>query len=74
MAKRTPHKSSGTNPTRRKSHIGLRLVQLWVINMRAPGFKKECRRQFRVVARSERLEQDVQDRIESNLDTEDWVP
>jgi len=32
---------------------GLRPVQLWVTDMRAPGFAEECRRQSRLVTESE---------------------
>lgn len=53
---------AGTN-ARVKKHrdalraAGLRPVQIWVPDTRAPGFDEECRRQSRIVAAS-----DVQDR------------
>ena len=53
---------------------GLRLVQLWVVDTRAPGFAEECRRQSRVAARSKRVENDALTWIEENEHTEGWAP
>ncbi|MXY40204.1 MAG: DUF3018 family protein [Rhodospirillaceae bacterium] len=38
---------------------GLRLVQLWVPDSRAPGFAKECRRQTALAAASDRADADL---------------
>ena len=37
---------------------GLRLVQLWVPDSRAPGFAEECRRQTVLAAASDRADAD----------------
>ena len=38
---------------------GLRLVQLWVPDSRAPGFAEECRRQTALAAASDRADADL---------------
>ncbi len=38
---------------------GLRLVQLWVPDSRAPGFAEECRRQTASAAASDRADADL---------------
>ena len=38
---------------------GLRPVQLWVPDSRLPGFTKECRRQSRLVAKSDLADADL---------------
>jgi hypothetical protein len=53
---------------------GLRLVQFWVPDTRAPGFAAECRRQSQAAAKKKRLEKDTLDWIEAGHDTEDWTP
>jgi hypothetical protein len=58
----------------RMRRAGLRLMQLWVPDTRAPGFAAECRRQSRAAAASKRLEQDVMDWIEASRDTKGWTP
>lgn len=47
---------------------GLRPVQIWVPDERVPGFAEECGRQARIVAESDRKEQDVLDFLEAALD------
>ena len=51
---------------------GLRLVQLWVPDSRAPGFEEECRRQTALAAASDRADADL-DRF-LNAALEDFGP
>jgi hypothetical protein len=52
---------------------GLRLVQLWVPDTRAPGFADECRRQSRRAAKARRAEHDVMKWIDGTRDTDGWT-
>jgi hypothetical protein len=38
---------------------GLRPVQIWVPDTRAPGFAEECARQCRLVAQADKLDRDL---------------
>lgn len=38
---------------------GLRPVQIWLPDVRKPGFDEECRRQARIVAASDRVDDDL---------------
>jgi hypothetical protein len=49
---------------------GLRPIQIWVPDVRAPGFKEEAKRQSRIVAEADRQD-DVMDFIEATLDLGD---
>jgi len=53
---------------------GLRLVQFWVPDTRAPGFAAECRRQSQAAAKKKRLEKATLDWIDASRDTDDWTP
>ncbi|MEO7502741.1 MAG: antitoxin MazE family protein [Gemmatimonadaceae bacterium] len=57
----------------RMRRAGLRLVQLWVPDARAPGFADECRRQSRRAGKARRAEQDVMKWIEGTQDTDAWT-
>lgn len=57
----------------RMRKAGLRLVQLWVPDTRAPGFAQECVRQSRRASANRRLETEVTDWIERAQDTEGWT-
>ena len=52
---------------------GLRLVQVWLPDTRAPGFAEECRRQSLAAKRIIRSERDAIAWVESLGDTEDWT-
>jgi len=52
--------------------LGLRPVQIWVPDTRAPGFAEECRRQSRLL-RNDPHEKVVLDWIEQVADTTDWT-
>ncbi len=56
--------------TRRAS--GLRLVQRWVPDSRAPGFAEECRRQTARAAASDRADADLGGFLDAAL--EDFGP
>ena len=45
---------------------GLRPVQIWVPDTRAPGFAEECRRQCLLLAQAENLDRDVDAWVEAN--------
>ncbi|TCZ63053.1 antitoxin MazE family protein [Roseicella aquatilis] len=49
---------------------GLRPIQIWVPDTRAPGFEEECRRQARAVAASSE-DREVNDFIERVTDWDD---
>ena len=51
---------------------GLRLVQLWVPDSRAPGFAEECRRQTALAAASDRAAADLGGFLDAAL--EDFGP
>ena len=51
---------------------GFRLVQLWVPDIRAPLFPRECRRQSRLASRQAH-ESEVLDEIEALHDDEGWT-
>jgi hypothetical protein len=44
---------------------GMRLVQFWVPDVNAPGFKKELQRQVRVIAANKEGEKKILDEIEA---------
>ena len=56
----------------RMKRAGLRLVQLWVPDTRAPGFAQECRRQSRIAAKDRRTEDEVMTWIDETRDTDSW--
>ena len=52
---------------------GLRPVQIWVPDIRRPGFAAECRRQAALVAASDRQDADLSDVMDAALaDLDDW--
>lgn len=54
---------------RNRLHLrGLRPVQIWAQDTRAPGFAAECRRQARLIARASREEKDALSFIENAFD------
>jgi len=73
MAK-SPQQRSVEQYRARMRKAGLRLVQLWVPDTRAPGFAAECRRQSQAAAAKKRLEKETLDWIDASRDTEDWTP
>lgn len=50
---------------------GLRQVQLWVIDTKAPGFQKELNRQVRAVNRSDARD-GIYEWMEAVQDTDGW--
>ena len=52
---------------------GLRLVQEWLPDTRAPGFVEECRRQSLAAKRIIRSERDAMAWVEALGDTEGWT-
>ena len=74
-----PETTSGSTPgpERARRHrekqrrAGLRQVQLWVPDTRAPGFAAECRRQS-LMLRDDPQEAEVLGWIEAAADTEGW--
>jgi hypothetical protein len=72
MAK-SPQQRSVERYRARMRKAGLRLVQLWVPDTRAPGFAAECRRQSQAAAKKKRLEKETLDWIETSHDTEGWT-
>lgn len=52
---------------------GLRPVQIWVPDIRRPGFAEECRRQSLVVARADAADRELLDVLDAALaDTGAW--
>jgi hypothetical protein len=52
---------------------GLRLVQVWLPDTRAPGFVEECRRQSLAAKKIIRSERDAMSWVEALGDTEGWT-
>jgi hypothetical protein len=52
---------------------GLRLMQLWVLDTRAPGFAAECQRQSQAAGRKKRLEKETLDWIDASRDVDGWT-
>jgi len=52
---------------------GLRLVQVWLPDTRAPGFVEECRRQSLAAKKIVRSERDAMAWVEALGDTEGWT-
>ena len=52
---------------------GLRLVQVWLPDTRAPGFVEECRRQSLAAKKIIRSERDAMAWVEALGDTEGWT-
>jgi hypothetical protein len=53
---------------------GLRPVQLWVPDTRAPGFDEECRRQSELAARADAADSELAAFIDDALrDIDGWV-
>jgi hypothetical protein len=52
---------------------GLRLVQVWLPDTRAPGFVDECRRQSLASKKVIRSERDAMAWVEALGDTEGWT-
>lgn len=46
---------------------GLRPVQIWVPDIRKPGFGEECRRQARIVAEADRSDRELGDFLDTAL-------
>jgi hypothetical protein len=46
---------------------GLRPIQIWVPDIRQPGFAEECRRQSRVVAAADATDHDLEAFMEAAL-------
>jgi Protein of unknown function (DUF3018) len=72
--RKSPQQRSVDQYRARMRKAGLRLVQFWVPDTRAPGFAAECRRQSQVAAAKKRLEKETLEWIEGSHDTEDWTP
>jgi hypothetical protein len=52
---------------------GLRPVQIWVPDTRAPGFEEECRRQARLVAEADRQNSELSSFLDAiAADVEGW--
>jgi hypothetical protein len=52
---------------------GLRPVQIWVPDTRAPGFEEECRRQARLVAEADRQNSELASFLDAiAADVEGW--
>ena len=47
---------------------GLRLVQFWALDSRAPGFAEECRRQTALAAASDRADADLGGFLDAGLE------
>ena len=56
----------------RMKRTGLRLMQLWVPDVRAPGFAKECRRQSLLIAR-DRADVRLLNELEGLQDDVEWT-
>ena len=73
MAKTTAARESVARYRTRMQRSGLRLVQLWLPDTRAPGFSIECRRQLRAAGKRRSAERDVMNWIEAGDDAAGWT-
>lgn len=54
---------------------GLRPIQIWVPDTRAPGFEEECRRQSRLAAEHDTHDHETKEFMDALLhDIEGWQP
>ena len=53
-------------------HKGLKLVQIWVPDVRGVGFVEECKRQS-ILAKNDENEQEMNDFIERASDLRGWA-
>lgn len=53
---------------------GFRQVNLWVPDTRLPAFAKECRKQSRLAAKSDRREGILGELDRATADTDGWTP
>jgi len=49
-------------------HAGLRPIQIWVPDTRAPGFTEECRRQSLIIRKAEEHDEELQEFLDMALD------
>ena len=49
-------------------HAGLRPIQIWVPDTRAPGFAEECRRQSLIIRKAEEHDEELQEFLDMALD------
>lgn len=57
----------------RMRRSGLRLVQVWVSDARAPGFAEECLRQSQLAAAATRHGAETLDWLDHVRDVDDWT-
>jgi hypothetical protein len=53
---------------------GMRLVQIWVPDPRAPGFAEECARQVAVAAQHVELEREIMEWADAMRGADEWPP
>lgn len=60
----------------KKRRAGLRLIQLWVPDTRAPGFAEEAKRQCELVAESDKKDTQLWQLLDEALEdmADDWPP
>ena len=52
---------------------GLRPIQIWVPDTRAPGFSEECRRQSKIAANADRTDNQLMSFLDQALDDLDGL-
>ena len=71
----SPSRSSASRVQRRRDKLraaGLRPVQIWVPDVRRPGFAEECRRQS-LQLRGDPQEAEILAWLEAAADTDGWT-
>jgi hypothetical protein len=73
MAKESSTARSVQRYRKKMQRAGLRLVQLWIPDTKAPGFAEECRRQSRVASKRRGAEKQVLTWLDETRDTQGWT-
>jgi hypothetical protein len=73
MGQRSATRQSVQRYRERMRRAGFRLVQFWIPDPRARGFREECHRQSRAATGNKRAERDVMKWIETLQDTKGWT-
>ena len=61
------------NERARLRRQGLRPIEVWVPDTRAPGFRNECRTQSRRATRARHAEREIMDWIDVHRDNDPWT-
>ena len=75
--KQSPKKKAASAVDRYRARMrrkGMRLLQVWVPDVNAPGFREECARQVAVAAQAVDLEREIMEWADGVSDADTWPP